>query len=1277
MNRDAPNLADGRSIPTQDCHDSHLRSGLGPYIPLGSFVLSRTDISHFRDLHGRLEGTDWSQAFLSADWSETSHECSWLYLSPPCSSLSSLCREGWLRIFTKVSSKDPNLVLCRVYVLPDDVWRSLIDRDNVTMKRALQELVDQLDLSKESWNDDGSDPSKSHAAGHHRKTDTESLFYIFNTLESPRPSSHGVACLSSRESIDAILDASAQLSNLRSSLYPYQRRSAAEMIRREVDIRRTLDPRLNVIVGPENNKYFYDRQTGIILQSERLYEETKGGILAETMGLGKTLICLSVILATKGHWPGIPPEYSLGLHPIRPHAGSLKEMTAAAVGRANIPWRVSMRGYESCLKILEENIGSYTILHGPKRSLREPQKAKRETIHLCSATLIIVPANLFAQWKSEIHLHLTGDALSVLYVEDEKTPFPELEDVLRCDIIIMSKKRFEEEMDVRAAQVISSEQGETISPLRKLHFLRLIVDEGHDFASSASKSSSFYALQRLRVDRKWIVSGTPSQSLIGAEMGQMTLGVDGIQRNIAEVLKKRRARLLEVGEKKELEHLGRIVTGFFGLQPWANTGGNDIADWKWYISNDTHQSMAREPHSLRKILQSLVVRHRVEDFERDVKLPALHNRVVYVKPSWHNKMSINLFMLVLTANAVTSERVDQDYMFHPHNRGSLTTLINNLRQGGFYWTSFTPEDIRKTIDTSRKWLEKEEHHTAKYEGDRILLRRAIKAAEVAVESSSWTALSTSHEMGVFASDFPTESREVWSLIAGSGSDPTLIGAPQLADAQKHVDSQTLTSFSDPTNGLTGCGIRSMKRLKNATTAMASAKDSDKDTATIKSKATSLGRNGEQPATLFEKTQLGGSAFGVTNRKAKLLNKQTQFQEKQATPPKKRRKLHAETDVTATENSPPSLQNARATNSPQALVSLHSLQHTEMSSGSPNPQCPQSSSPPRRPHPSPLLSKIPPTTITGTASAKLSYLLSRLIQVHPTEKSLIFYEFDNIAFYTAQALDLLSIPYLIYAGSLTAKLKNTYIHSFNTSPYFRVMLMDLKQAAHGLHVASASRVFFVNPVWQPSIEAQAIKRAHRIGQKKEVFVETLVLEGTLEEELWKRRRGMSEGERRHAEKSMLDDPVMWDAIKSAQFLEVEEGEAEDLERQMTRLEVPQKVFGRGVAFISQPQREDEEFIVPASPEVPEKRVKISAACDGPSASSRPGTADTVRAATPTPQTNSVLTTPSYFTGHSTEAYSPSIFGDGEHKSQVGSSPCGIDHVGEQQVGSKSKKKVGFA
>jgi len=48
--------------------------------------------------------------------------------------------------------------------------------------------------------------------------------------------------------------------------------------------------------------------------------------------------------------------------------------------------------------------------------------------------------------------------------------------------------------------------------------------------------------------------------------------------------------------------------------------------------------------------------------ERDIVLPPLEHRVVYLDPSFHDKAIYNLFVLFLTANAVTSEREDKDYL---------------------------------------------------------------------------------------------------------------------------------------------------------------------------------------------------------------------------------------------------------------------------------------------------------------------------------------------------------------------------------------------------------------------------------------------------------------------------------------------------------------------------------------------------------------------------------------------------------------------------------------
>lgn len=185
-----------------------------------------------------------------------------------------------------------------------------------------------------------------------------------------------------------------------------------------------------------------------------------------------------------------------------------------------------------------------------------------------------------------------------------------------------------------------------------------------------------------------------------------------------------------------------------------------------------------------------------------------------------------------------------------------------------------------------------------------------------------------------------------------------------------------------------------------------------------------------------------------------------------------------------------------------------------------------------------------TEIIGTASRKLTYLLDKVLEYHKTEKILIFYESEDVAFYIAQGLEIIGVEYLGYQKNLPSHEKAKYLVTFQFSQTFRVFLMDLSQAAFGLNISAASRVFFVNPVWQPSIEHQALARAHRIGQKRPVYAETLILNHTIEREMWDRRQGMTAAELDLSKGAAANDSKMRDIISSTKFLK-----ADDVEREV--------------------------------------------------------------------------------------------------------------------------------
>jgi hypothetical protein len=114
-------------------------------------------------------------------------------------------------------------------------------------------------------------------------------------------------------------------------------------------------------------------------------------------------------------------------------------------------------------------------------------------------------------------------------------------------------------------------------------------------------------------------------------------------------------------------------------------------------------------------------------------------------------------------------------------------------------------------------------------------------------------------------------------------------------------------------------------------------------------------------------------------------------------------------------------------------------------------------------------------------------------------------------------------------------------------------MDISQAAFGLDMREASRIYFINPVLNPQVEAQAIGRARRISQKKPVFLE--------------RKRQMTQEEHRQA-KSILDIRPIYNWIKNTKVTPMSPSE-DDYISQMTTLQTTQAVFGRGFGAAAHP------------------------------------------------------------------------------------------------------------
>ncbi|CAG8453973.1 15682_t:CDS:2 [Acaulospora colombiana] len=87
------------------------------------------------------------------------------------------------------------------------------------------------------------------------------------------------------------------------------------------------------------------------------------------------------------------------------------------------------------------------------------------------------------------------------------------------------------------------------------------------------------------------------------------------------------------------------------------------------------------------------------------------------------------------------------------------------------------------------------------------------------------------------------------------------------------------------------------------------------------------------------------------------------------------------------------------------------------------------------------------------------------------------------------------------GDTNSSSRQELIDRFNKSEEWRVALISIKTGAVGVNLFGANRVILFDGDWNPSVAEQAIGRAYRYGQKKEVYVYRFVTYGTFEEKLF--------------------------------------------------------------------------------------------------------------------------------------------------------------------------------
>lgn len=156
------------------------------------------------------------------------------------------------------------------------------------------------------------------------------------------------------------------------------------------------------------------------------------------------------------------------------------------------------------------------------------------------------------------------------------------------------------------------------------------------------------------------------------------------------------------------------------------------------------------------------------------------------------------------------------------------------------------------------------------------------------------------------------------------------------------------------------------------------------------------------------------------------------------------------------------------------------------------------------------------------STKLCALLTHLKAVKAkNERALVISQWTGFLDLIAESLEshnksddnshAKSISFGKLDGRMSAKEREQVVAWFQQDKRLDVLLISLRTGGMGLNLTAASHVFIMEPSWNPSVESQAIDRAHRFGQSRPVRVVRFIMKNTIEErvvELQKKKRELA-------------------------------------------------------------------------------------------------------------------------------------------------------------------------
>ncbi|KAJ2604449.1 hypothetical protein H4R99_001797 [Coemansia sp. RSA 1722] len=800
------------------------------------------------------------------------------------------------------------------------------------------------------------------------------------------------------------------------------------------------------------------------------YSDSPGGIICEDMGTGKTCECLALVLLTKRQMARPPVEGDV-LPCVGTVASTLKtdyqyksgnvlpRLKDLAITEAILSCAESLRIMydedmipEDIWPQLEPYPPYYWV--NPITESRTRRGAASETapsvafkVYISSTTIVVVPDNLVDQWVREKYKHIEdAHGLEMLKIDSSTNSIPEPKSLIKYDIVLISVSRLTKEyipIDSklgelwftcrcysRGLQICLCKQrtqsASYRSPLLRVHWKRLIVDEGHIMSSRNTTRSMMAAY--LIAERRWICTGTPTHNLVhatsalsaepadsprpqsfqdtddgllsGSELTDKTSGSQP-----ASPVPGKSQRCYSTVQRENMTdfyQLGTLVSKFLRIDPFAHS----VSAWHSLMVLPYKRNDPGARDRLCALLQNIMVRNRPETIGSEVTLPPLYEKSIELPPTSQQALTYNTVVAFFHVNAVLTERTGRDYFFHPENKRHLRQIVQNLFSACF-WFSISLKHIAEAINHGQIALELWEIGRKPYSGDDVnLLRESIDILKQTSEDPEWKYIAQSESVGYFVAGLPRRFGQAVCNMHPPSSEKT-----------------TSVSSSSPSTQL----VTAVQLLD-------------------------IANNSKQMLAVFD------------------------------------------------QDLPPRPSNV----DPQEFDRLQT------------------------------------SAVLACTSNKIAYIINQIQLFQNAEKCIVFVSSHNEAALIHDALRIARIRHLVYTSQgMSQSQRRNNIMTFSSSTLYNTIVMDIQLAAYGIDLSAASRVWFVSPTWQAARERQAIKRAHRLGQSKPVYVETLLTKGTIEEALWRRRQELSEKEEAAAvAKDVEEDGKMRGVLSNASFVTFE-------------------------------------------------------------------------------------------------------------------------------------------